>query len=173
MMHGKERINQPSNDDPERSERRSVLDQNRIFKRKKRINRMDNGFVKVGKWGECLWGIDENGNLLIDGGEAASLADAEVPWKEYVPELVTVIASRKVTFPDGASLAGLFKGCKNMLRADLSGFDTSNVSDMSSMFEGCVRLSDLDLSSFDTYACSDMTNMFHQCAALSDILLGD
>ena len=134
---------------------------------------MDNGFVKVGKWGECLWGIDENGNLLIDGGEAASLADAEVPWKEYVPELVTVIASRKVTFPDGASLAGLFKGCKKMLRADLSGFDTSNVSDMSSMFEGCVRLTDLDLSSFDTYACSDMTNMFHQCAALSDILLGD
>ena len=137
------------------------------------MEKMDNGFVKVDRWGECLWGIDENGNLLIDGGKAASVSETGVPWKDFASELVTVIASRKVTFPDGASLAGLFKGCKQLQRGDLSGFDTSNVSDMSSMFEGCVRLTDLDLSSFDTYACSDMSNMFHQCASLTDMLIGD
>ena len=134
---------------------------------------MEKGFVKVGKWGECLWGIDEVGNLLIDSGRAASVDEAEIPWKSYAPAIVTVSATRPVTFPDGASLEGLFKGCKKLQRADLSGFDTSNVSDMSHMFDGCARLSDLDISSFDTGACSDMKGMFSHCASLNDMLIGD
>ena len=134
---------------------------------------MAGNFIRVGKWGECLWGIDESGNLLIDGGLAPGTADAGAPWKGYEDVITTATATRRVTFPDGASLSGLFRGCKKMARADLSGFETGNVARMDSMFEGCAGLCELDLSSFDTRACSDMSRMFAQCANLGDILLGE
>lgn len=134
---------------------------------------MAGNFIKVDKWGECLWGIDENGNLLIDGGMAADLGDEGAPWKGYEDAITSVVAARGVSFPEGTSLAGLFRGCRKMIKADLSGFDTSNVIRMDSMFEGCAHLSELDISSFDTGRCVDMSRMFAQCADLDDILLGE
>ena len=133
---------------------------------------MAGNFKKVEKWGECLWGIDENGNLLIDNGMAADLGDEGAPWKGFEDVIRTVVATNGVSFPYGASLAGLFKGCRKMVKADLSGFDTSNVTRMDSMFEGCANLSELDISSFDTSRCTDMNRMFAQCAKLDEILLG-
>jgi len=132
---------------------------------------MAGNFKKVGKWGECLWGLDENGNLLIDNGLAADLGDEGSPWKGLEDDIRSAVATRDVSFPDGASLAGLFKGCRKMIKADLSGFDTSNVTRMDSMFEGCANLCELDISSFDTRRCTDMSRMFAQCAKLDDILL--
>lgn len=134
---------------------------------------MAGNFIKVGKWGECLWGIDENGNLLIDKGEAVSLGSAGAPWKGFEDAITSAVATREITFPDGASLSGLFMGCRKMTKADLSGFRTGNVARMDSMFEGCANLVELDLSSFDTHACSDMSRMFARCGKLVDILLGD
>ena len=106
---------------------------------------MAGNFKKVGKWGECLWGLDENGNLLIDGGMATDLGDEGAPWKGYEDAIKSVVATRGVNFPDGTSLAGLFKGCRKMVKADLSGFDTTNVTRMDSMFEGCANLCELDI----------------------------
>ncbi|MBQ3371421.1 MAG: BspA family leucine-rich repeat surface protein [Mogibacterium sp.] len=134
---------------------------------------MAGNFIKVGKWGECLWGIDENGNLLIDSGLATDLGDEGAPWKGFEDAIRSAVATNGVSFPDGASLAGLFKGCRKMAKADLSGFDTSNVTRMDSMFAGCASLRELDISSFDTHRCTDMEKMFAQCAKLDDILLGD
>lgn len=139
----------------------------------KRDGKMAGNFIKVGKWGECLWGIDENGNLLIDGGLAEDLGDEGSPWKGFEDSIRSVVATNSVIFPDGTSLAGLFRGCRKMVKGDLSGFDTTNVARMDSMFEGCANLSELDISSFDTRGCSDMSRMFAQCAKLDDILLGD
>ena len=133
---------------------------------------MDNNFVKVGKWGECLWGINENGELFINEGQADSIAYTDAPWADSADAVTSATAIGRVTFPEGASLARLFKGCRNLEKADLSGFITDNVIDMSSMFEGCANLRELDISSFDTRRCTDMRRMFGQCAKLGDILLG-
>ena len=43
---------------------------------------MDNNFVKVGKWGECLWGINESGGLFIIEGLAGSVGPEGSPWEE-------------------------------------------------------------------------------------------
>ena len=137
----------------------------------KGLNVMDNNFVKVGKWGECLWGINESGGLFINEGLAGSVADEGVPWADAASTITSANTIGSVTFPDGASLAGLFMGCKNMATADLSGFLTGNVTDMRSMFEGCANLRELDISSFDTRRCSDMSRMFSKCAKLEEILL--
>ena len=132
---------------------------------------MDKNFVKVGKWGSCLWGINDNVELFINEGEAESVAAGGVPWEDSAAAITSAVSIGEVTFPEGASLEGLFRGCKNMTKADLSGFITGNVVNMNSMFEGCAKLKELDLTSFDTRRCKDMSRMFGQCAALSDILL--
>lgn len=44
---------------------------------------MTNDFVKVDQWGQCLWGIDENGVLFLNEGEAASI-DGVAPWADYI-----------------------------------------------------------------------------------------
>lgn len=133
---------------------------------------MTNDFVKVDKWGECLWGINDDGTLFLNEGMAASLENGESPWGDAKNDFKEVATIGKITLPDGASLAGLFKGCKNLVKADLSGMETDNVTDMSSMFEGCVRLEELDLTSFNTFACKDMSRMFANCARLTSILIG-
>ena len=134
---------------------------------------MNEDFVKVDKWGECLWGIDENGTLFINEGEAADLAGADSPWHEYRAYIREANTIGNITFPEGTSLAGLFRGCRNLRKADLSGFDTSNVKDMSSMFEACVNLEELDISSFNTLGCSNMSGIFGNCVSLKNILLGE
>jgi surface protein len=44
----------------------------------------------------------------------------------------------------------MFSRCESLISLDLSGFNTSNVTDMTWMFERCSSLQSLDLSSFDT-----------------------
>ena len=49
---------------------------------------------------------------------------------------------------------------KNILEIDLSNFDTSQVTDMSSMFQGMSNLTTLDLSNFNTSKVTNMSQMF-------------
>ena len=58
------------------------------------------------------------------------------------------------------SMYGMFYNCSNLTSLDLSGFDTSKVTDMSSMFSNCNNLTSLDLSGFDTSKVTNMANMF-------------
>ena len=46
-----------------------------------------------------------------------------------------------------------------------SGFDTSNVTDMSYMFKNCKALTSLDVSNFDTSKVTTMEGMFGRCYA--------
>ncbi len=63
------------------------------------------------------------------------------------------------------SARNLFKEC-NAQSIDLSSFDTSKVTDMSSMFLDC-KVQSLDLSSFDTRNVKNMCEMFRECKAQS------
>lgn len=56
---------------------------------------------------------------------------------------------------------------------DLTGFDTSEVTDMSSMFRDCKNLKSLDLSSFNTSNVLDMTAMFMNCKSLTSLDLSN
>ena len=63
----------------------------------------------------------------------------------------------------------MFEGCSSLVALDLSSFDTSSVTYMSSMFRGCSSLAALDLSSFDTSSVTDMLSMFEGCSSLGSI----
>ena len=55
------------------------------------------------------------------------------------------------------SCKNMFCGCLNLVKIDLSSFDTSNVTDMSGMFDGCRYLKNLNLSSLNTENVTDMS----------------
>ena len=60
--------------------------------------------------------------------------------------------------PDDCSK--LFYQCTKLRSLDLTGYNTSNVTNMSYMFGGCVKISYLGLSDFDTVNVTDMSYMF-------------
>ena len=60
---------------------------------------------------------------------------------------------------------------KNFLELDLSGFNTSNVTNMSQMFARMSNLTTLDLSNFDTSKVTDMSGMFGNMYNLTTINL--
>ena len=63
----------------------------------------------------------------------------------------------------------MFGDCRSLKSLDLSGLDTSNVTDMSRMFENCSSLESLDLSGLDTSNVEDMSRMFENCSSLESL----
>lgn len=63
----------------------------------------------------------------------------------------------------------MFEGCEVLEKLDLSGFDTSNVTNMLAMFAKCYSLTELDLSGFNTPNVKDMRDMFMDCHNLKNL----
>ena len=63
----------------------------------------------------------------------------------------------------------MFHNCMNLTSLDLSGFDTSKVTDMSYMFYNCIELTSLDVSKFNTSKVTDMSGMFYNCSNLTSL----
>ncbi len=116
------------------------------------------------------WVIDADGKLTVEGtGEFADGGGYKrAPWYER-RELVTS-AEIKLTGTRNASY--MFYGCSNLASVDVSGFNTSQITNMNSMFYGCDSLEKLDLSGFDTSRVKDMGWMFCGCDSLRTLEVG-
>ena len=64
------------------------------------------------------------------------------------------------------NMSRMFIWCSNLTSLNVSGFDTSKVTDMCWMFWGCESLTSLDVSGFDTSQVTDMSQMFGGCSKL-------
>ena len=71
--------------------------------------------------------------------------------------------------PLNANSKEMFKDCKNLTSLDVSGFDTSNVTNMISMFKNCMNLTSLDVSGFDTSKVTSMLGMFRACTVTTGL----
>lgn len=127
--------------------------------------------------GTCRWMIDARSCLTIapmegaDSGELSYWKDA--PWYDYRDS----ITSAKIR--DGvvaATTFRMFRDCSRLISVDLSGLDTSKVTEMgredtweSGMFSGCTRLAYLDVSSLDTSNVTSMGCMFKDCSSLTSL----
>ncbi|EAC6418353.1 BspA family leucine-rich repeat surface protein [Listeria monocytogenes] len=67
------------------------------------------------------------------------------------------------------NMTEMFYGCNALKELDASNFDTSSVTDMNSMFISCSALEKLDVSNFDTSSVTNMNNMFFACASLEEL----
>ncbi|PCW09265.1 BspA family leucine-rich repeat surface protein [Listeria monocytogenes] len=75
-------------------------------------------------------------------------------------------------YPTASSLLtteNMFKYCSSLTELDVSGLDTSAVTNMTEMFYGCNALKELDASNFDTSSVTDMNSMFISCSALEKL----
>ena len=63
----------------------------------------------------------------------------------------------------------MFYYCNKLTALDVSGFDTSNVTDMNMMFDGCSSLTTLNISKWDTSKVTDMSDMFGSCNNLTTL----
>ena len=65
----------------------------------------------------------------------------------------------------------MFLGCKNIIRIDLSRFNSKNVTNISAMFRDCTNLINVNLSNFDTKNVTNMNSLFNNCNSLTNINL--
>ena len=121
--------------------------------------------------GTCEWGIDQDGCLWIRpaDGVSGTLADwgtNNPPWYSNRRTIKSVVVKSGVS---AATCRSMFNDMTNCTTIELSGLDTSNVTNMKEMFEGCSKLTSLDLSSFDTSNVTDMGSMFSGCKKLTSL----
>ncbi|EOB3787202.1 BspA family leucine-rich repeat surface protein, partial [Listeria monocytogenes] len=64
------------------------------------------------------------------------------------------------------NMYNMFYYCSVLEELDVSHFDTSSVTNMSSMFANCSSLDELDVSNWDTSSVTNMNSMFEKCASL-------
>ena len=63
----------------------------------------------------------------------------------------------------------MFSYTEKLKKLDISNFDTSKVTNMQGMFMGCFLLEELDLSHFKTSKITSMRYMFYQCESLKKL----
>ena len=68
-------------------------------------------------------------------------------------------------------MQGMFYECSQLTSLDVSGFDTSKVTNMLYMFHGCSQLTSLDVSGFNTSNVTNMNSMFCGCSQLASLNL--
>ena len=77
-----------------------------------------------------------------------------------------VMTSKDSTY----SLSGLYSGCSSLTSITFGDkFDTTYCNDMSYMFSGCSSLTELDLSGFNTSNVANMSGMFYECKLIKYI----
>lgn len=119
--------------------------------------------------GGCTWKVGADGALVIaplPGSASGEFSHGwgDAPWSSFSSEINSVRIEPGVAVK--GSVSGLFAGLSVAESMDLSGLDTSGVTDMSSMFSGCTLLQAVDLSSFDTSSVTNMSSMFKGCESL-------
>ncbi|HHT6237479.1 TPA: BspA family leucine-rich repeat surface protein, partial [Listeria monocytogenes] len=67
------------------------------------------------------------------------------------------------TAPSLLATTYMFSLCRNLSELDLSGLDTSAVTNIYGMFQNCISLEELDLSNFDTSSVTNMYSTFSGC----------
>ncbi|MDD6650572.1 MAG: BspA family leucine-rich repeat surface protein [Eggerthellales bacterium] len=127
-----------------------------------------------GKSGTCTWAIDANGKLIVqptDGisGKLASWIPANgAPWFKYASKITSAVFAPGVST---GTCAYMFSLHSNLTSIDLSGLDTSSVTNMEGMFSECRNLVNLNFADLDTSSVVNMSDMFLNCRALSSINL--
>ncbi|MGI6221632.1 MAG: Cna B-type domain-containing protein [Coriobacteriales bacterium] len=130
--------------------------------------------VHSGTSGTCIWEIYSDGTLLFSpkSGDEGTLGSYNLstrpPWIQYPDEITQATTRGTIKLPSISLLT--FSGLKKMERVDMSGFDSSNCSNMADMFVNCTSLKELDLSTFPlTSRVTNLNFMFQNCKSLERI----
>jgi len=70
-------------------------------------------------------------------------------------------------------MIGMFYNCKSLTSMNLNNFKTVSAKNIRRMFDGCNKLTSLNLSSFDTSSVTDMAGLFSNCKSLLSLDLNN
>ena len=118
-------------------------------------------------------GSDESFAAYINDNTAIRIDDYSTSYKIYARYDSTTGAvcwwsdARRVYLSDDSHY--LWYQLTNCTSIDVSGIDTSNVTDMSRMFKDCRAVTSLDLTSFNTSRTTTMLDMFYNCYELTSL----
>ena len=113
-------------------------------------------------------GNQYSGTLFTDFENLKPEDITDMPWNKAAEQIVSIktAASQHIK---PSSMKYWFWGCKNLKKVDLSGFDTSETTDMNGLFAECSGIEELDLSTFETGSVIDMGGMFFECRSLKTL----
>ena len=91
---------------------------------------------------------------------SSKMFDRSDDWRGYIKYISNIDLSNFDT-SNVTDMSSMFKGMYGFTSLDVSNFDTSNVTDMSSMFQGTWQLVSLNLLNFNTSKVKKMNSMFN------------
>jgi len=106
---------------------------------------------------------DTNTEIYIDNKKTSftKFIPSTLPAKDYE---IRIVFKNEIF-----DCSYMFRGCTNIIKIDLSSFDTSNVDDMKHMFSICSLMKIINLSNLKTDKVTDMSYMFNKCLNLEKI----
>ncbi len=151
---------------------------------------------ELGYYGGTPWISDKVTKVTIDQSFAKIPILKATQYFAYMKELTSITGLQYFNVEKVKSLEKMFWSCESLTSVDLSGMNTTNVTDMSYMFQGCKALqtarfggkfstanvetmscmfyncnslTSLDLSSFNTAKCKNFVLMFSGCKSLASL----
>ena len=123
--------------------------------------------------GSVLAWTEESGEEMLDlyiaaDGKIKANKDCSDMFYEYI-NLEEIFGLELLQTDQAETMGRMFYRCKNLSRLDVSGFDTSKVTNMQYMFYGCKNLESLDVKGFDTSKVTNMQYMFYECKKLGSL----
>ncbi|EIA7426082.1 BspA family leucine-rich repeat surface protein [Listeria monocytogenes] len=94
----------------------------------------------------------------------------------YSSKTIKEVIIRDNDYPEAPLLKNtnsMFYTCSNLSKVDVSGLNTSSVTDMAYVFADATSLKELDLSNFDTSSVTTMRGMFANCTSLEELDLSN
>ena len=122
-----------------------------------------------------LWYTDKDNNSLYEisiGSENGSVeANTNGSGMFAYLDNVSTLDLSGLDTSNMTNMTYMFYNSTSLTNIDVSGFDTSKAVNMSGMFNGCTNLENLNLSNFNTEKVTSMTQMFWGCNKLYNINL--
>ena len=95
-------------------------------------------------------------SIWYDGTKIYWYSNADDNTVKFIP---TILVEGNPTY---ASMKGFFENNDKFESIDLTGFNTSNINDMSDLFYNCANLKTVNMGNIDTSKVEDMSYMFYK-----------
>jgi len=105
-------------------------------------------------------------NKILVNGIIQNYTDNNAKYLTEQQNNVTIVWNNQLT-----SCNEMFKDLKNIIKVDLSKFDSSNIENMRHMFYGCGSLISINLNNINTNKVITMNGMFDLCTSLTSLNL--
>ncbi|EOC2465053.1 BspA family leucine-rich repeat surface protein, partial [Listeria monocytogenes] len=108
-------------------------------------------------------------SVMIERSNLSGVTSFEMAFYSPILQKVIIRDNDYPTAPSLLTTKAMFGNANKLTELDVSGLDTSAVTNMQTMFQSCRALEELDVSHFDTSSVTTMRGMFQNCKALEKL----